>query len=123
MSAAGIDLNDNVVVLNARISTRNLDYASYLYERLQRFGFLARDCQRLVNNDRNVFAACMVALGDADGLVTGLTRNFSVALDNVRRAIDPDPAIAQWECRWQLVVDEPFLSPTRQSLSCPHLVT
>ena len=77
--------------LNARLSERNVDYANYLYERLQRNGFLFRDCQRLVNNDRNVFAACMVALGDADALVTGLTRNFSVALDNVRRAIDDRP--------------------------------
>jgi malate dehydrogenase (oxaloacetate-decarboxylating)(NADP+) len=89
--STGLELHENVSLLNARLSTRNADYASFLYERLQRRGFLARDCQRLVNNDRNVFAACMVALGDADGLVTGLTRNFSVALDNVRRAIDPRP--------------------------------
>ncbi len=41
-------------------------YTDYLYERLQRKGYLFRDCQRLVNNDRNHFAACMVALGDAD---------------------------------------------------------
>jgi malate dehydrogenase (oxaloacetate-decarboxylating)(NADP+) len=91
LTSAGLELHEGVSVLNARLSNRNADYASFLYERLQRQGFLARDCQRLVNNDRNVFAACMVALGDADGLVTGLTRNFSVALDNVRRAIDPRP--------------------------------
>ena len=91
LASAGLELHESVSVLNARLSNRNADYASFLYERLQRQGFLARDCQRLVNNDRNVFAACMVALGDADGLVTGLTRNFSVALDNVRRAIDPRP--------------------------------
>ena len=50
-----------------------------------------RDCQRLVNTDRNHFAACMVALGDADAMVTGVTRNFSVALEDVRRVIDPKP--------------------------------
>ena len=91
LSSSGLELQENVSVLNARLSGRNDDYASFLYERLQRQGFLARDCQRLVHNDRNVFAACMVALGDADGLVTGLTRNFSLALDNIRRAIDPRP--------------------------------
>ena len=48
-------------------------------------------CQRLVNQDRNHFAACMVALGDADAMVTGVTRNFSVALEDVRRCIDPKP--------------------------------
>ena len=46
---------------------------TFLYKRLQRRGFLARDCQRMVNQDRNVFAACMVATGDADAMVTGLT--------------------------------------------------
>jgi malate dehydrogenase (oxaloacetate-decarboxylating)(NADP+) len=91
LAASGLELNENVEILNARISERNVDYANYLYERLQRNGYLFRDCQRLANQDRNVFAACMVALGDADALVTGLTRNFSVALDNVRQAIDNRP--------------------------------
>ena len=91
LDASGLELHENVDILNARISDRNVDYANYIYERLQRLGFLFRDCQRMVNQDRNVFAACMVALGDADALVTGLTRNFSVALDNVRRAIDHRP--------------------------------
>jgi malate dehydrogenase (oxaloacetate-decarboxylating)(NADP+) len=91
LSATGLELNENVEILNARLSSRNVDYANYLYERLQRNGFLFRDCQRMANQDRNIFAACMVALGDADALVTGLTRNFSVALDNVRRAIDNRP--------------------------------
>jgi malate dehydrogenase (oxaloacetate-decarboxylating)(NADP+) len=91
LAISGQELHENVSVMNARLSDRNVDYANYLYERLQRVGFLFRDCQRLVNNDRNVFAACMVALGDADAVVTGLTRNFSVALDNVRRAIDGRP--------------------------------
>jgi malate dehydrogenase (oxaloacetate-decarboxylating)(NADP+) len=91
LAVSGLELHENVDVLNARISERNVDYANYLYERLQRNGFLFRDCQRMANQDRNIFAACMVALGDADALVTGLTRNFSVALDNVRRAIDQRP--------------------------------
>ena len=73
------------------LSTRNADYADYLYERLQRKGYLFRDCQRLINQDRNTFAACMVALGDADAMVTGVTRNYSVALEDVRRVIDPKP--------------------------------
>ena len=89
--ASGLELHEDVKILNARLTDRNVDYANFLYERLQRNGFLFRDCQRFVNQDRNVFAACMVALGDADALVTGLTRNFSVALDNVRRAIDNRP--------------------------------
>ncbi len=87
----GIELGDGIEIINARLSQRNASYAAYLYERLQRKGFLQRDCQRLVNQDRNHFAACMVALGDADAMVTGVTRNFSVALEDVRHCIDPKP--------------------------------
>ncbi len=87
----GVELGDNIQIVNAALSQRNSEYASYLYERLQRKGYLYRDCQRLVNQDRNHFAACMVALGDADSMVTGVTRNFSVALEDVRRCIDPKP--------------------------------
>jgi len=88
---AGIELGDGIEIINARLSTRNTSYINHLYERLQRHGYLLRDCQRLVNQDRNSFAACMVALGDADAMVTGTTRNFSVALEDVRRVIDPKP--------------------------------
>jgi malate dehydrogenase (oxaloacetate-decarboxylating)(NADP+) len=90
-ASSGLELGNGVEIINARLSNRNASYAAYLYERLQRKGFLQRDCQRLVNQDRNHFAACMVALGDADALVTGVTRNFSVALEDVQRCIDPKP--------------------------------
>jgi malate dehydrogenase (oxaloacetate-decarboxylating)(NADP+) len=87
----GVELGEGIEIVNARLSRRNADYAAYLYERLQRKGFLIRDCQRLVNQDRNHFAACMVALGDVDAMVTGVTRNFSVALGEVRHCIDTKP--------------------------------
>jgi malate dehydrogenase (oxaloacetate-decarboxylating)(NADP+) len=88
----GLELDDkNLEIHNARLSHRNSVYAQFLYERLQRQGYLFRDCQRLINQDRNTFAAAMVAQGDADALVTGVTRNFSIALDEVRRVIDPKP--------------------------------
>jgi malate dehydrogenase (oxaloacetate-decarboxylating)(NADP+) len=88
---AGIELEKGISIVNARLSRRNAEYAAYLYERLQRKGYLIRDCQRMVNQDRNTFAACMVAMNDADAMVTGVTRNFSVALEEVRRVIDPKP--------------------------------
>ncbi len=87
----GVDLGGGIEIINAALSKRNSAYAAYLYERLQRKGYLIRDCQRLVNQDRNHFAACMVALDDADAMVTGVTRNFSVALEDVLRCIDPKP--------------------------------
>ena len=63
------------------ISTRACSAAAILY----------RDCQRLINTDRNHFGSCMVALGDADAMVTGTTRNYSTALEDVRRCVDVKP--------------------------------
>src|SRR3990172_2044547 len=57
-----------VEVHNARLSINNKRYTEFLYQRLQRRGSIYRDCQRLVNQNRNVFAACMVATGDADAM-------------------------------------------------------
>jgi malate dehydrogenase (oxaloacetate-decarboxylating)(NADP+) len=85
------DIAEGIEICNARLSRRNAAYAGFLYERLQRQGYLFRDCQRLINQDRNHFAAAMVALGDADAMVTGVTRNFSVALEDVRHCIDVKP--------------------------------
>ncbi|MDX2102165.1 MAG: NADP-dependent malic enzyme [Alphaproteobacteria bacterium] len=85
----GLPQDSGLEIHNARLSRRNQRYTDFLYERLHRKGLLYRDCQRLVNQDRNVFAACMLAVGDADALVTGLTRTFSVAFDDISKAIDP----------------------------------
>jgi malate dehydrogenase (oxaloacetate-decarboxylating)(NADP+) len=89
MASLGLGLVDGLEIHNARLSEKNGEYTEYLYQRLQRRGYLQRDCQRMVNQDRNVFAACMVATGNADAVVTGLTRSTSVCLADIKHAIDP----------------------------------
>ena len=92
MRSVGLEPADaNLEILNARLSERNTDYVDYLYVRLQREGYLRRDVQRLINQDRNAFAAAMVALGDADGMVTGVTRAFDQVLEEVLRVVDTAP--------------------------------
>ena len=87
----GLRLPDGIEIHNARISSHNVRYTDLLYARLQRSGYLHRDVQRMVNQDRNVFAAAMLAAGDADAMLTGLTRARSVCLDAINMAIDPKP--------------------------------
>jgi malate dehydrogenase (oxaloacetate-decarboxylating)(NADP+) len=43
----------------------------------------------MVKTDRNIFAACMVAHKDADGMVTGLTKSYATCLDDALKVIDP----------------------------------
>ena len=85
MKSLGLPNIDGLEIHNAKLSTSNKEYTDFLYERLQRKGALYRDCQRMVNQERNLFAACMVALGDADAMLTGLTRNYYVALEEITR--------------------------------------
>ncbi|WP_321393360.1 NADP-dependent malic enzyme [Emcibacter sp.] len=87
----GHDRNDKIEIHHARSSDKSRKYAEYLFGKLQRKGYLFRDCMRLVETDRNVFAACMLALGDADAMITGHIRHYAAALDSVMKVIDPIP--------------------------------
>jgi len=91
MDSLGLGLAEGIEIHNARLSGNNPKYVDFLYKRLQRRGFLRRDCQRMVNQDRNVFAASMLATGDADAMVTGLTRSTQVCLEDIAHAIEPVP--------------------------------
>jgi len=86
----GLPAVDGFEIHNARLSNQNEAYRDFLYAKLQRKGYLRRDCQRMVNQDRNIFAACMVANDDADAMVTGLTRNYYVALGEITKVLDPE---------------------------------
>jgi malate dehydrogenase (oxaloacetate-decarboxylating)(NADP+) len=86
---AGLNFDDlGIEIVNARVSAKNVQYTDFLYEKLQRRGYLRRDVQRMINQDRNYFAASMLAQGDADAVVTGTTRNFNMVLKEVRRVLD-----------------------------------
>ena len=87
MQLLGIPAGE-IAIVNARVSDQNETMTAYLYKRLQRSGYLQRDAQRLINQDRNVFAATMVALGQADGMVTGVTRNYATSISDVLLAVD-----------------------------------
>jgi len=85
----GLEGAEDIPITNAKVSDHNELYIDFLYEKLQRNGALRRDCQRMVNLDRNVFGACMVLKGHADAMVTGVTRSFKPSFDHVTRVIDP----------------------------------
>jgi malate dehydrogenase (oxaloacetate-decarboxylating)(NADP+) len=90
MKSLGINDSSGMEIHNARLSTKNAPYTDLVYKRLQRDGYLHRDVQRMVNQGRNVFGACMVAMGDADGMVTGITRRFPECYADVKRVINID---------------------------------
>ncbi len=85
---AGIEYRDVFEIQNARLSEHNETYAEFLYQRLQRKGYVKRDCLRMVNTDRIIYAACVVAHDHADGMVAGVTRNWSIAFEDILKVLD-----------------------------------
>ncbi len=63
----------------------------FLYQRLQRRGYLRRDIDRMVNRDRNIFGALLLQLGEADAMITGVTRTWAESMRQVKRVIDHQP--------------------------------
>ena len=88
----GYNENFDIEVINSQDSEKREKYVSFLFKKMQREqGLLERDCDRLVRNDRVIWASCMVACGDADGAVTGNTRRFGASFEKVTQVIDARP--------------------------------
>ncbi len=75
---------------NSRTSALVPRMVDFLYGRLQRRGYLRREVERMINQDRNIFGAVLLQLGEADAMLTGVTRTFAQNLREVRRVIDPE---------------------------------
>jgi malate dehydrogenase (oxaloacetate-decarboxylating)(NADP+) len=89
LSALGVDKPELFEVHNSRNSPLVPAMVERLYERLQRRGYLRREVERMVNQDRNVFAALMLKMGEADAMITGTTRTYAQSMREIRRVLDP----------------------------------
>ena len=88
----GYNENFDIEIINSEDKEKREKYVNFLFEKMQREkGLLERDCDRLVRNDRVIWASCMVACGDADGAVTGNTRRFGASFDKVTQVVDARP--------------------------------
>ncbi len=86
----GYNENFDIEIVNSKDILKRKKYVKYLFQKLQREqGLLERDCDRIVRNDRVIWAACMVACGDADGAITGNTRRFGASLEKITQVVEP----------------------------------
>ena len=85
----GYSENFNIEITNSTDKKKREKYVNFLFKKLQREqGLLERDCDRMVRNDRVIWASCMVSCGDADGAVTGNTRKYATSLEKINKVID-----------------------------------
>ncbi len=88
----GYSENLEIEIVNSTDKEKREKYANYLFKRLQRKeGLLERDCDRMVRNDRVIWASCMVSCKDADGAVTGNTRKYAASLEKINKVVDARP--------------------------------
>lgn len=88
LRALGVSDPDSFELHNSRNSPLVPAMVDFLYQRLHRRGYLRRDCERMVNQDRNIFGSLLLQLGEGDAMITGVTRTYSQTLREVRRVID-----------------------------------
>ena len=88
----GYSENLNIEIINSKNKILKEKYVKFLFEKLHRKeGLLERDCDKLVRNDRVIWASRMVECGDADAMVTGNTRRYSSSLKKVVKVVDARP--------------------------------
>ncbi len=85
------ELDESIIITNAAVNPNTQYYIDTFYKKAQRKGQIYRDCMRLIKRDRNIFAASMLENGEADGMVTGLTRDYLNSLDDVTKVIECSP--------------------------------
>ena len=93
LRALGVDEPESFEVYNSRNYPRVPELAERLYARLQRRGYLQREVERTVNQDRNTFAALLLEAGEAEVMITGVTRTYAQNLRQILRVIDPKPGV------------------------------
>ncbi len=71
---------------------RALMYAEYLFNKRQRRGITLYEAQKLMR-DRNYYGACMVQFGDADALISGLTKNYVPTVKPALQIIGTEPGV------------------------------
>ncbi|HCN82787.1 MAG TPA: NADP-dependent malic enzyme [Sphingobacteriaceae bacterium] len=74
-----LDLDGIQIVDPSDNRTKYNQYAEFLYVKRQRRGVSLTQAKRLMR-DRNYFGACMVQFGEADAMISGLTKDYAATV-------------------------------------------
>ncbi|MBD1420384.1 NADP-dependent malic enzyme [Sphingobacterium chuzhouense] len=85
---------DDVKIINPaeeKDSERFNKFVQHLYTKRQRRGLTEHEATKLLATNRNYFAASMVQFGEADTLISGLTRNYATTIRPALQVIGAKP--------------------------------
>jgi malate dehydrogenase (oxaloacetate-decarboxylating)(NADP+) len=84
---------EGVTIIDPEEETAKIElYADYLYQKRQRKGITLYEAKKLLR-DRNYFGACMVQFGEADALISGLTKNYIQTIRPALQVIGTEPGV------------------------------
>lgn len=73
---------------------RRARYGQLVYENRKRRGFTLTEAKKIMR-ERNYFGAAMVESGEADALISGLTRNYPATIKPALQVIGTDPNVSK----------------------------
>ena len=84
---------DGVEIINPLEETEKfLKYAEYLFNKRQRRGLTSFEAKKLMR-DRNYYGSTMVQFGEADALISGLTKNYASTIKPALQIIGTEPGV------------------------------
>lgn len=92
----GLDLEDAMIIdtRSEEEQERRNRYAEILFEKRKRRGITYPEARKIML-ERNYFGAAMVESGEADALISGLTRNYPATIKPALQVIGTDPRVSR----------------------------
>ena len=94
VTKTGLDL-DGVKIIDPLEENIKIDqYSEFLYKKRQRKGINLYQAKKLLR-DRNYFGACMVEFGEADALISGLTKEYAATVRPALQIIGTEAGVSK----------------------------
>jgi malate dehydrogenase (oxaloacetate-decarboxylating)(NADP+) len=88
-----LDLGD-VQIIDPRVETeRTNEFAQFLFKKRQRKGVTLFEAKKLMMVDRNYYGACMIQFGEADALISGLTKEYATTIKPALQIIGTEAGV------------------------------
>jgi malate dehydrogenase (oxaloacetate-decarboxylating)(NADP+) len=88
----GLELEGVEIIDQMQNPEKTKQYAESLYQKRQRKGVSLNDATKLLR-DRNYYGASMVEFGEADAMISGLTKNYGSTIKPALHVIGVDPSV------------------------------
>jgi len=92
IDAHALELDGVEIIDQMQNPAKTKQYADALYKKRQRKGISASDATKLLR-DRNYYGASMVEFGEADAMISGLTKNYGDTIKPALHVIGVDPSV------------------------------